>query len=260
MKAIVYTYDKYLPLAYHMIKKYETLWPSNPFEFIIPHEYPLTNKYPGCEYKKLPPGTSFHIPTDLSIGPLYLLNDMEPDDWVFWSMDDKFLSEINLQAVKSIYDKITNDPCVGVDGILFCRCRHCLPGKNENIHSTSIPFVDNIKLIEKKNYQQIWIHQFIRVKALRHFFKLFNNQILDTPGAMDPIKDQFQKPKSHRLYVTEENHAVYIESAARGKLTKQCYDSLIKHNIEIPSHFSISQFNRSHCGNVMGHLDSSVKL
>ena len=48
MKAVVLTYDANHFLTDHMIDCYQSLWPSNPFQFLVPYQvYPkkLVDKY-----------------------------------------------------------------------------------------------------------------------------------------------------------------------------------------------------------------------
>ena len=90
--------------------------------------------------------------------------------------------------------------------------------------------------LERKGWWQIWIHQIMRAKVLRHLFKHLPDHI---PNAkeMDDLKDDVPKLPEHRLFVTEKNYAVFGESTRRGMITQNCYESIVDSGIELPEWF-----------------------
>ena len=89
---------------------------------------------------------------------------------------------------------------------------------------------------ERKAWYQIWIHQLLRVKVLRHLFAYLPD---DMPSAktMDKFKDEVPKLPEHHLFVTKENFAVFGESTNRGAITQNCYESILASGIELPEWF-----------------------
>ena len=50
-------------------------------------------------------------------------------------------------------------------------------------------------------------------------------------------KDTIVKLPEHRLFVTEENFAIFGESTHKGVITQNCYESIRKTDIELPARF-----------------------
>ena len=90
--------------------------------------------------------------------------------------------------------------------------------------------------LERKGWWQIWIHQIMRAKVLRHLFKHLPDHI-PSAKAMDDLKDDVPKLPEHRLFVTEKNYAVFGESTRRGMITQNCYESIVESGIELPEWF-----------------------
>jgi len=88
-------------------------------------------------------------------------------------------------------------------------------------------------------WYQIWIHQFLRVKVLRYFFTHMRKDISNAK-VMDELKNEIPKPDELRLFVTEENHAVFGESTQRGLITESCYRSIKAAGLTLPEWFQKS--------------------
>ena len=52
---------------------------------------------------------------------------------------------------------------------------------------------------------------------------------------MDELKERVEKPASHRIFVTRENHAVFGESTVAGALTLNCHASFVENGLALPS-------------------------
>jgi hypothetical protein len=91
-------------------------------------------------------------------------------------------------------------------------------------------------LLRRKNYSQIWIHQFMRAKVLRHLFESFPEEISHA-RAMDYLKNRVALPTDHRLYVVERNLAVFGESTMGGRVTRNCGSSLRALGMDVPAGF-----------------------
>jgi hypothetical protein len=90
--------------------------------------------------------------------------------------------------------------------------------------------------LERKAWFQIWIHQIMRAKVLRHLFTHLPDHI-PSAKAMDELKNDVPKLPEHRLFVTKQNFAVFGESTSRGVITQNCYESMVAAGIEIPEWF-----------------------
>lgn len=211
-----------------MMMKYDQLWPEHPFRFRIPYQ----NAFPAVvsgnqEYVKTPENIKSTV--------LSLLEDLDDEEFIYWCLDDKYPIELDVERVEGIYNWIKSEEAKEVDGILFCRCRRMWDQR----YLTAISKLDksNFKYLERRGYEQIWIHQFIRVKVLRYLFESFPDEI---PSAklMDEYKRKLAKPESHRIFVCEDNYTRFGESTSRGKLTKNCHQSILESGLDLPSWYS----------------------
>lgn len=230
MKAIILTYDRNAILTEHMIQCYNELWPDHPFTFRIPYQE-LERIQSGArrEYVK--------TPKDIKNTVLTLLEGIDDEEWIYWCIDDKYPVQLHVQQIEEIYQSILNHKLGEISTVLFCRARRMLDPKyltGERI------MLNNEALLERNAYHQIWIHQFTKVKVIRHLFLNFPDNIAQA-NIMDPLKDKIRKPATHKLYVTEINHSIFAESSYTGIITGNCFESLKKHNITVPSWFTINQ-------------------
>jgi hypothetical protein len=118
-----------------------------------------------------------------------------------------------------------------ISGILCCRPRKLT--KQKRLTDEVIQLQGGTHLLGRNSYKSIWIHQFLRVKVLKHLFESFPDIIPDAK-TMDHLKDRLEKPTDHRLFVTDRSLAVFGESTLRGTLTRNCYRSLIDCGLPLP--------------------------
>jgi hypothetical protein len=229
IKAIVLTYDKFRNVTDHMIHKYNLLWPTHPLQFIVPYQNLAPTLFAdNVEYIK--------TPSDIKGTVLSLLSELADDDLIYWCIDDKYPIELNVPKIERIYADLMNDISVSrIDALLFCRCRDML--EEVNLFKGKTLLGKGIELRERRNYDQIWIHQFLRVKVIRDLFKAFPDEI-KTAKLMDGWKDKLEKPVEHRLFVTKNNYAVFGESTTRGFLTKNCAESMKEFELTGPTFIS----------------------
>ena len=223
MKAIILTYDKNRALTEHVLLRYQTLWPDHPFSFRIPYQKLCTIKSPEIEYIK--------SPVSIKATVLRLLEDLEDEQWIYWCIDDKYPISLNIPRIRAITEWLPTIKDKEISGILFCNCKkriteRKLTGEKIKDYAGNLYF-------ERKGYQQIWIHQFLRVKVLRHFF-LSMPDYIPFASHMEKIRKRLDKPLSHRMFVTKENFAAFGESMTKGVLTKNCYKSMLKVGIKLP--------------------------
>lgn len=225
VKAIVMTCDKYRALTDHMIFKYAELWPSHPFLFRVPYqELAPTTTTDKVEYKK--------TLVDIKPTVLTLLDDLDDDELIYWCIDDKYPIKLDVPRIEMIYQWLTKAEASAISGILFCRCRKMKYSR----FLTDQVVVDDWKnvYLERKGYEQIWIHQFLRVKVLRYLFESFPDDI-SLAKSLDRLKSQVKKPRSQRIFVSRENLAVFGESTSRGIVTRNCCRSILDSGLALPA-------------------------
>ncbi len=239
MKAIVLTYDKYHPVTDHMIHSYNKLWPSNPFAFRIPYEkypYSLADKY-GDKVELMPKKMGVD-PRLIKFTVLFLLEDIHDDQWIYWCMDDRYLETIKEDELNNMYNWIYNIEDPKISGISFCRYRELID--EQYIYTDQkITNKHNQVFIRRKDYIQIYSHQFLRAKVLKYLFRSFPDRPFN-PHEMDEFIKKRYLPGNHKLYVSEKNYVVFGESTSRGQLTKNCAKSFFRWGIDIPTNFEIS--------------------
>ena len=223
MKAIVLSYDKYRRLTDHMIYQYRHLWPDNPFTFRIPYQKLSGKDETDREYVR--------CPSDIKSTVLALLDGLDDQEWIFWCIDDKYPLNLDIHGIQSVMGWISDVNDTSVDGILCCRPKKLT--KQKRLTGKLLKPGNGMTLLERKNYKCIWIHQFLRVKVLRHLFESFPDEILSAK-AMDSLKGHVGKPDDHRLFVTEGTLAVFGESTMRGVITRNCYQSLQEKGLPLP--------------------------
>jgi hypothetical protein len=226
LKAIVLTCDRYRAITEHMILQYDRLWPDHPFVFLIP--YQELGGVDSERVKYLP------APSNIKGTVLHLLAEIDDEDWIYWCVDDKYPIQLVTDKIASLISHAIRSP--EVDGLLFCRCRATLDNPKLTLFPRKIknPFGD--VYLERKAWFQIWIHQILRAKVLRHLFTHLPDDI-PSAKAMDELKNDVPKLSEHRLFVTKENFAIFGESTRRGVITQNCYESMIAARIELPEWF-----------------------
>jgi hypothetical protein len=226
MKAIVLTYDWSRAVTEHMILKYEELWPDHPFVFRIPYQELAGTASDRREYVR--------TPSEIRATTLQLIADLDDNEWIYWCVDDKYPVELVLAKIRTVLADIHDFP--DASGLLFCRCKALLRRADETLFPDERQNSSGDIYLERRGWNQIWIHQFLRVKVLRYLFSQMPTEIASAK-LMDHLKDEIPKPPDLRLYVTKDNFAVFGESTHKGTINQNCYDSIIKTDIELPEWF-----------------------
>ena len=226
MKAIVLTYDRSRAVTEHMIFKYNELWPDHPFIFRIPYQELAGTPDGRHEYVK--------TPSEIRATTLQLIADLDDDEWIYWCVDDKYPVELVLPKIRTVLTDIHELP--DASGLLFCRCKALLRRPDETLFPGERKDSSGDIFLERRSWNQIWIHQLLRVKVLRYLFSQMPDEIASAK-LMDRLKDEIPKPPELRLYVTKENYAVFGESTHKGTINQNCYDSILKTDIELPKWF-----------------------
>ena len=226
IKAIVLTCDRYRAITEHMIFQYDRLWPDHPFVFHVPYQ-----ELGGLDTERV---KYLAAPSDIKGTILHMLTEIDDEEWIYWAVDDKYPIQLVTDKITSLISHAMRSP--EVDGLLFCRCRATLNNPRLTLYARKIknPFGD--VYLERKAWFQIWIHQILRAKVLRHLFLHLPDHI-PSAKAMDEFKNDVPKLSEHRLFVTKENFAVFGESTRGGVITQNCYESMIAAGIELPEWF-----------------------
>jgi hypothetical protein len=226
--AIVLTCDRHQPFAAHMIMRYEAVWPSHPFTFHVPYQRRALR---GSRVAPRRTGEAIRATV------LELLEEFDDEAWIYWCIDDKYPIQLIDPPVARLAKAVLSDELPGVDGVLVCRCRRLL--QPEYLLEERRVAPGGVALLRRKDYSQIWIHQFLRVKVLRRLFRQFPASI-PRAGDLDPLKDRIALPAEHRLYVVETNLAVFGESTVHGRVTRNCAASLRALGLGLPPGFQES--------------------
>ena len=226
MKAIVLTCDRYRAITEHMILKYDQLWPDHPFVFRIPYQERRQTATNQREFVK--------TPSPIRATALQLIADLEDDEWIYWCVDDKYPIELTLPKIRAFVNGINDFG--DISGLLFCRSKALLRRADETLFPDERMSRGGDVLLERRGWNQIWIHQLLRVKVVRYLFSHMPEEIASAK-LMDHLKDEIPKPAELRLYVTKENFAVFGESTHKGTINQNCYDSIAKTTIELPKWF-----------------------
>ena len=239
--AIVLTCDRYHVFTRHMIATYGAVWPSHPFEFHVPHQRRALDA---------PRVVARRAPEPIRATTLELLAPFHPEAWVYWCIDDKYLIRLVDAPVARIARAVSADRLRGVDGLLFCRCRRLF--RPEHLQGEERHGPAGVTWLRRRDYSQIWIHQFLRVKVLRHLFEQLPETIAHAK-AMDAMKDALPLPPEHRLYVVRDNLATFGESTTRGRVTRNCAASLRALGLGVPEGFAEAEHEE-----VMGVLGADA--
>lgn len=208
-----------------MIFKYDQLWPDHPFVFRIPYQE-LGGPTNRCEYVR--------TPSPIRATALQLIADLNDDEWIYWCVDDKYPIELMLPKIRTFLSSIQD--LSEASGLLFCRSKALLRRAEETLFSDERKSPTGDILLERRGWNQIWIHQLLRVKVIRYLFSQMPDQIASAK-LMDHLKDEIPKPPELKLYVTKENFAVFGESTHKGTINQNCFDSIVKTDIELPKWF-----------------------
>ena len=234
MKALVLTCDRYRTFTENTIAIYSYLWPEHPFTFHIPfqeNDDPIPDVLPESV-------VYFRSPSRLRETVLCLLDDIDNEEFVFWCLDDKYARWINVKFHQRLYRLLIENRLDGVDGICTCRCRTLWWQENTNTNEKKA--IAGMTCLRRTTYSEIWVHQFLRAKVIRH---LFDRMPSDIPAAkwMDQYIQEIPLPDEHRLWVTRNSQLTLGESTTRGEITYNCYRLLKSRGISIPSGFEISR-------------------
>lgn len=231
INAIVLTYDQNRVFTENMIKSYENIWTDHPFIFHIP--YQKLNKI-NVKSKVV-----FHkSKADIQSTIITLLKNFDNNEMIYWCIDDKYPIKLDLKRIKEIVKFIKINNHYNLDGLTFCRCRSL--NHSYNITNSNKKFYENLKILERKGYHQIWIHQFLKVKILKFLFNKFGKIKFPYKNDLETLDFKIQKlnkPKNQKLFLTKKNFAIFGESTVKGAITLNCKENLSVNKIKLPNKF-----------------------
>src|SRR5471030_2517505 len=87
VQALVLTFDEQIGFAELLVKRYDALWPSHPFEFLIPFQdsdrIPSSLRdHPNCRLVR----AQRNVRSSMAA----LLDGIDDHDWLFWAIDDRY--------------------------------------------------------------------------------------------------------------------------------------------------------------------------
>lgn len=218
------SYDRNRALTEHMISQYERVWPTHPFIFHVPFQ-----ELRGAESERV---RYVQTPAAIRATVLKLIVDLADEEWIYWCMDDRYPMQLRADKIEAMISRALKSD--KMDGLLFCRCRSLLRKPKQTLYRREYIDGDGTIYYRRRGWRQIWIHQLMRVKVLRHLFTHLPNELANA-NAMDKLKHAV--PMNFRLFVTKENYAVFGESTRRGQITQNCYESMRATGIDVPEWF-----------------------
>ncbi len=252
MKAIVLTYDARRVVVDHMIYKYDELWPSHPFTFRVPYqsskilECPLRNEK-NVEYIK----SSRYITATI----LTLLEGLDPDEWIYWCIDDYYPTMIDVPKIESTLKFLKNVNPSQADWISIARPKD-IEISRETVHSNVILEGYNGNNYYLRTYPHnflFWQHSFMRVKSLTEVFftarRIFAVNTLEN-GASKAflISDKRYCAHDYILHLSEATFRSRKNNKYTGKSSVICpelYESLMDNDFLIPDTLAIPGGGRS---------------
>lgn len=224
MKAIVLSFDKYHPLSDFMIHCYNKLWPDNPFTFHVPYQESKDISHQNVKFVKTPKPFKDTV--------IALLEGLDDDEWVYWCPDEYYPVSLDIQAFKDIYEWL---PTTSISGVLTIRPLKIR--KKSSVNKKDF-VIDNQgrKYYRRRLYQQVFVHQFIRVKALKKFFSHIPD-VLENTSYIDQNKRNWKIPDNHRLYVIYKGIARFGELTRKGDFTINGIRDFEKEGFKLPEGF-----------------------
>ena len=197
---------------------YYKLWPENPFKFVIPYN----DKAPYFIKEKFGDNIRF-IKTPKSIRETMdvLLSQYDNNTWVYWCIDDKYVTNIKITNHHHCMSMIENIKDKSVCSISLCKTNKTKKGAM----FITDKYCGRYNMSDKK---QFWAHKFVRIKLLKEFFKNVPKELV-LAKSMDNILRKFST--EYKFYTSDYNCISFGESTKGGRATRGFIKSMHKHNI-----------------------------
>jgi hypothetical protein len=226
MKALVLSYDKQIGLAQLLVKSYER-FKVNQFEFVVP----INDITSRCFFESNQNVICRLSQSDILSSMKTVLDDCEDDEWVYWVIDDRFLTAVDLPVFNKVFDGINAGLFDFANGIKLINWRETLT--NETAKLLGLTFIKQ----QPTGMFGFWHHQFLRAKVLKHAFfeqntlainniREFNNHH-HRQGHLAFLED---------IYVCESNIIALEEPLWNGQLTKNGLEYLKRYDCKVPAY------------------------
>lgn len=216
-----------------MLKTYSVHWPSNRFDFLLPFQEDTNINSHGQNVRLVQTAAGIRECV------LTLLNTLPDEEWIYWCIDDKYLIDLDESNASYFSEWVTNVEDPHFAGLCFCRARRLLESSSVSALAETITERGH-ELLRRHNFNQIWLHQFLRVRSLRTLFQSFPT-INFVAKEMDYFKDALRPANDAKLFVTQGNYAVFGESSIGGRITTGCIFSMRRLGLETPKYFETIQ-------------------
>ena len=211
-----------------MVAAYDELWPGHSLEFLVPYQSDNRSRshVRRSRLTFVRTGDSFQ---DTMLG---LLKGMEQEDWVYFCIDDKFPTRLNVPVMSQVMQSVSerHDELDEVAGLAFTRARNAIrwPG----ISITRLECFGQ-QAYQRADLSNFWFHQLVRVKVLRAFF-----QSLPIVSAAKEMDGHLKTLNFGLRFMTTKKHNLSLaESTSRGRITSAALKSLNARGIAVESQF-----------------------
>ena len=224
--AVVLSHQRSMPVADHMIGRYEALWPGHPFVFRLPAGPAadlVADRRPGLvETVAIPGGDGRGRIRATALG---LLDGLDDDEWVYWCIDDKYPVRIDVGRMDRVVGALAGvvDPAVAA----LCPTR---PG-SRHVGRLDLPerhVVGGSSFARRVSWERIWLHQFARVGLIRSLMDPMPDE-LPAAQVMDDLIAVRRPPTGRSVWMVERSLLVVGESTRGGMMMGNCAASIARH-------------------------------
>ena len=231
-----------------MLAAYDELWPDHSLEFLVPYQSDSRTR-PQVRRSRM---TFVRTGDSFQETMLGLLKGMGQEDWVYFCVDDKFPTRLNVPPMSQVMRAVLegHDELDEIAGLAFTRARSSLRWPGISITGTQCFGQRAYQRAEMSNF---WFHQLFRVKVLRAYFQSL--PIIQAPKEMDGHGKTLQL--GLRFLTTQRHNLSLAESTTRGRITTGAMRSLNARGIEIESQFlekGVAEFEPIEPRGVSDHL------
>ena len=148
------SYDKnhkYCELTYRM---YMDLWPDCPYNFYIPWNETKPEYFIDKSNVTLVQCSSRIMPTMQA-----LLDGVEDDDWVYWCIDDRFPTRIDVPGMQQLHDRLYD-----YDEFDFVRPFH------PHHYSSNLIYDDEYKIQANRQQWGYYMHHYCKAYMLKRIY------------------------------------------------------------------------------------------
>ncbi len=217
---MVLTFDAQIGFADLLVQRYDQLWPSHPFEFLIPYQdaggVPTSlNDNPRCRLVR--------AAGDIRSSMTALLDGVEDGDWVFWAIDDRYPIQVcEPDRLDQVTRAVMANEAPDIGAVRLLRWKENL--STETVVLGGVEF----RLQQPGDTRGFWIHQFVRAGVLR---EVFLNEDLPMVYSIRVLHAAYRargRPRmSERILVPSQSLLYFAEPCTSGKLISAARDDLM---------------------------------